>query len=75
MASLVNEHYENEVTLRDQNLPLKCCQPLEMLMYIERGFRSFYTVNIAKIQKHFLSEGPVNNKMQGSLVKKYFKKL
>ena len=30
---LLYEPYENEVTLREQNLPLKCWQPLEMLFY------------------------------------------
>ena len=30
-AHLVNKHYENNVILTGQNLPLKCCQPLENL--------------------------------------------
>ena len=29
----VNIHYENEVSLREKNLPLRYCQSLEMLMY------------------------------------------
>ena len=45
-ASLVNKYYENEVTLREQNLPLKYCQPLEKLIYFEEGFRSFHASNI-----------------------------
>ena len=28
---LLNKPYENEVTLRGQNPPLKCCRPLELL--------------------------------------------
>ena len=38
--------YGNEVILRVQNLPSRCCQPLKLLMYIGRGFRSFNAVNI-----------------------------
>ena len=34
---LLNKPYENEVTFRGQNIPLKCCQPLELLMCIETG--------------------------------------
>ena len=30
---LLNKPYENEVTLREQNLPLKCSQPLEISLY------------------------------------------
>ena len=29
--------YENGVILRGQNLPLRCYQPLELLMYVEKG--------------------------------------
>ena len=36
-AHLINEHYKNEVTLTEQNLPLKCCQPLEILTYSITG--------------------------------------
>ena len=28
---LLNKPYENEVALREQNIPLKCCQPLDFL--------------------------------------------
>ena len=38
---LLNKPYKIEVTLKGQNIPLKCCQPLELLIYLERGFRSF----------------------------------
>ena len=48
-TNLVNKHYKNEVTLREQNLLLKCCKPLEMLIYFEEGFRSFHTFNIGSI--------------------------
>ena len=34
---LLNKPYENEVTLTGQNPPLKCCQPLELLTYFEKG--------------------------------------
>ena len=34
---LLNKHYENEVTLTQQNPPLKCCQPLQLLTHFERG--------------------------------------
>ena len=30
---LLNKPYENEVTLTRQNLPFKCCQPLEILTH------------------------------------------
>ena len=28
---LLNKPYENEVTLKKQKIPLKCCQPLDFL--------------------------------------------
>ena len=34
---LLNKPCENEVKLREQNLPLKCYQPLEMLIYFKTG--------------------------------------
>ena len=43
-AWLLSKPYYHEVTCRVQNKPLKCCQSLELLMYIKRGLRSFYTV-------------------------------
>ena len=46
---LLNKPYENEVPLRGQNIPLKCCQPLELLKYIEREFRSIHTVTIGSV--------------------------
>ena len=36
--------YENEVTLKGQNIPLKCCQILKLLIYIEKGLTFFYKV-------------------------------
>ena len=33
----LNKPYENEVTLRGQNPPLKCCQDLEILTLFEKG--------------------------------------
>ena len=32
---MLNKPYVNEITLREQNLPLKCCQPLEKLVYVK----------------------------------------
>ena len=40
-ASLVNKHYQNEVTLTGQNPPLKCCQPLEILAQLKTGLDLF----------------------------------
>ena len=34
---LLNKPYENEVTFISQNLPLKCCQSLELLTQLKRG--------------------------------------
>ena len=47
----LNKSYENEVTLREQKLPLKCCQLTELLIYIERGFRSFHTFDIGSVDQ------------------------
>ena len=46
---LLNKPYENEVTLREQNPPLKYCQPLELLTYFEKRFRSFNTSNMGSV--------------------------
>ena len=46
---LLNKPYENEVALKGQNIPLKCCQVLELLMYIEKEFRSFHKVDIGSV--------------------------
>ena len=35
---LLNKPYENEVTMRGQNPPLKYYQPLPFLTHFERGF-------------------------------------
>ena len=34
---LLNKPYVNGVTLREENLPLKCCQPLEILTSLKKG--------------------------------------
>ena len=34
---LVNKHYQNEVTLTRQNLPLKCCHRFKILTLLKRG--------------------------------------
>jgi len=46
MERLLNKPHVNEVILREQSLSLNCCKPLEILEYIERGFRAFHTGNI-----------------------------
>ena len=43
---LLNKPYVNEVTLREQNLSLKYCQPLKLFIHLWKGFRSFLAVNI-----------------------------
>ena len=40
---------QTEVILRGQNIPLKCCQPLELLIYIRKGLRSFHTDNLGSV--------------------------
>ena len=35
---LLDKPYENEVTLREQNLPSKCCQPLEILTQFKKVY-------------------------------------
>ena len=35
-VELLNQLYENEVTLREQNLPLECFHPTEMMIYFRR---------------------------------------
>ena len=46
MAPLLNKPYENEVIFRGQNMSLKCCQDLKLLMYIEKRSRSFHTLYV-----------------------------
>ena len=41
--------YAYKVILNGQNIPLKYYQPLELLMYIGRGFRSFHTGNMGSV--------------------------
>ena len=35
--------------MREQNLPLICCQLLEMLIYFEKVFKYLHTLNIGSI--------------------------
>ena len=37
------------MSLRRQNLLLKCCQSLELFIYIGKRFRSFHTGNIGSV--------------------------
>ena len=41
--------YVNGVTLRGQKQTLECCQPLNLLTYFEKGFRSFNTSNMRSV--------------------------
>ena len=41
-----DKHYESEVTLTEQNLPLNYCQPPKMLIYFEERLTSFHSFNI-----------------------------
>ena len=45
-AHLVSKHYGNEVTLRGQNIPLNCCQPLKPL---EWRFRPLDIVDVGSV--------------------------
>ena len=40
----LNKPQVNEFTLRGINLSLKCCQPLELFTYFERGLRSLIQI-------------------------------
>ena len=46
---LFNKPYENEVTLRGQNIRLKCYQPLELMLYFGKGLKSFHRVNLGSV--------------------------
>ena len=46
IKQLLYKPYLNEVILRGQNLPLKCCQPLKLLTYFEKVVRSFHKGNM-----------------------------
>ena len=46
---LIDKSFENEVTLRGQNISLKCYQPLELMLYFGEGFRSIHTGNIGSV--------------------------
>ena len=35
--------------MREQNLPLIYCKPLEMVIYFEEGFRSVHKINIGSV--------------------------
>ena len=50
---LLNKPYENEVTLREQKIPLQCCQSLDFL-YVFKRFRSFIAINIKSVGQRAL---------------------
>ena len=41
--------HEYEINTRAPNIYLKCCQHLELLIYFEKGLRSFYSGNIGSV--------------------------
>ena len=43
---ILKKSYENEIILTEQNISLKWCRPLELLIYIGKGFRSLHTVDM-----------------------------
>ena len=49
IKTLLNKPCENEVILRGQNIPLKFCQPLELLKYTEKVLRSFHAIDIGSV--------------------------
>ena len=46
---LLNKPYENEVTLRGQNMSLKYYQPLKFMFFFEKGFRSFNAESLGSL--------------------------
>ena len=50
-VQLLNKLYINEVTLTEQNLSLKGCKPLEFLIHLRKGIRSFHTINIESLSQ------------------------
>ena len=46
---LLNKTYENEVTLIGQNICSKCYQPLKIMLYFEKRFRSFHSGNTYRV--------------------------
>ena len=50
-TQFLNKPFVNEVIFRGQNLPLKCCQPLELLIHFKEGFRSFHTSNLGSVSQ------------------------
>ena len=47
--TLANKLYVNEVTLKGQKPPLKCCQPIELLIYLEIRSISFIASNMVSV--------------------------
>ena len=45
----LNKSHVNGVTLKEQNPLLKNCQPLELLTYFEKRFRSLNTGNMGSL--------------------------
>ena len=46
---------QNWVTLRQQNLSLKCCWPFELFSYHEKGFKSFHTFDMRSVGQRLQS--------------------
>ena len=47
----VHKPYVNKVTLREQNLPLKCCHPLDFWNASLKGEKSFDAANIDSVDQ------------------------
>ena len=45
----LNKPYVNGMTLSEEVLSLKCCQPLELLIYFGKRFKSFHKFTIGSI--------------------------
>ena len=61
-AQLLNKSYVNGMNLRQQNLSLRSCKPLELLIYFGQGFISFCTNIIGSVQLYWLEMEPLLNK-------------
>ena len=63
---LFDKPYVNEVTLTEQNLPLKCCQPLEILPHFTKGLNllllNIWGLNVKGLQSCQLSKLEVSRK-------------
>ena len=47
-VGLLNKPYENEVTLREQKIPLICCQPLDCLDAFLKGLDFLFIKSVSQ---------------------------